>query len=64
MLPRKLCFFLIPAVLCVFETRMSAQANINENESSYIYVDANNGSDGNSGTAGSPLLTIQAAVNR
>ena len=64
MLPRKLCFFLLPAVLCVFGIRTSAQANLNENESSYIYVDANNGSDGNSGAAGSPLQTIQAAVNR
>ena len=64
MLPRKLCFFLFPAVLCVFGTRTSAQANISENESSYIYVDANYGSDGNSGAAGSPFRTIQAAVNQ
>ena len=64
MLPRKLCFFLVLAVLCVSGTRTNAQATVSENESTYIYVDAENGSDGNSGTAGSPLHTIQAAVNQ
>ena len=51
------CLFSFPAVLCLIGIRANAQANVTENESTYIYVDANNGSDGNSGSSGSPLQT-------
>ena len=65
MSPKKLfCLFSLPAVLCFTGIRASAQANVNENAGAYIYVDAYSGSDGNSGAAGSPLQTIQAAVNQ
>jgi hypothetical protein len=64
MLLRKLCcFFSLPAILCLLGICAHAQANVNENASRYIYVDANNGSDGNSGSSGSPFRTIQAAIN-
>lgn len=64
MSPNKLlCFLSLPAVLGFTGIRASAQANVNENAGAYIYVDASSGSDGSSGTAGSPLQTIQAAVN-
>lgn len=64
MFPRNLCVFLLPAVLCLIGIRASAQANIPENQSTYIYVDANNGSDGNSGSSGSPLQSLQAAIDQ
>jgi hypothetical protein len=65
MLLRKLCcFFSLPAVLCLLGTGANAQANISENASKYIYVDADSGSDGNSGSSGSPFRTIQAAINQ
>src|SRR5205807_9628826 len=61
--PRKLCgFSLIPAILCLTGIRASAQAYVNENQNTYIYVDANSCSDGNSGAASAPLQTIQAAI--
>lgn len=41
-----------------------SQAHVTENETTSIYVDANSGSDSNSGTQSSPLKTIQAAVNK
>jgi len=43
---------------------MSAQANVIENESTTLYVDAKLGSDSNSGAQGSPFKTVQAAVNK
>ena len=42
----------------------NGQASVNENETSYIYVDAVNGSDSNAGAAASPFKTIQAAINK
>ena len=41
-----------------------AQAHVVENQTTYLYVDANNGNDSNSGTAGAPYKTIQAAINK
>ncbi len=64
MLPRNLCLVLLPAVLCLIGIRASAQANITENQSTYIYVDANNGSDGNTGASNSPFQTLQAAIDQ
>lgn len=65
MSPKKLlCVFSLPAVLCLTGICASAQANVTENAGAYIYVDAYSGSDGSSGAAGSPLQTIQAAVNQ
>ena len=43
---------------------MSAQANVLENQSTYLYVDAKVGSDANSGAQSSPFKTVQAAVNK
>lgn len=59
----KLLSALISAVLALSGTRVFAQANVNENQETYIYVDANAGNDTNSGTQQSPLKTIQTAVN-
>ena len=43
---------------------MSAQANVTENQTTYLYVDAKLGSDSNSGAQASPFKTVQAAVNK
>jgi hypothetical protein len=52
------------ATLAVSGDRASAQANVTENQSNYVYVDALLGSDGNSGALLSPFKTVQAAVNK
>src|SRR3954451_24976149 len=64
MLSRKFLFALLPAILALSGIRASAQAYVNENESAYLYVDAQYGNDGNSGAYSYPVRTIQAAVNR
>jgi hypothetical protein len=51
------------AALAVPVIRIHSQANVNENQSTFLYVDAQNGSDSSSGSSYSPLRTIQAAVN-
>jgi hypothetical protein len=61
---RNIQFALLTAILAVSGLRASAQASVNENESAYIYVDANYGSDSNSGGYDSPLKTLQNAVDR
>ena len=43
---------------------MSAQANVVENQTTSVYVDAHLGSDANAGAITSPLKTVQAAVNK
>ena len=53
----------IRAVLVLSGTQVFAQANVNENQETYLYVDANAGSDTNSGSQQSPFQTIQTAVN-
>src|ERR1700692_1596359 len=52
------------AVLAIAGPVAHSQANVVENESSVLYVDAQSGSDSNSGASSSPLKTIQAAVNK
>lgn len=41
-----------------------SQANVVENQTTLLYVDAQKGSDANGGSNSSPLKTIQAAVNK
>lgn len=55
---------LLTAALSVTGVRTSAQATITENQSTYLYVDSQLGSDSNSGAYGSPFKTVQAGVNR
>jgi hypothetical protein len=64
MVPRRVFLALLPAILFFSGIRASAQAYVNENQSTYIYVDANYGNDSNSGASGYPLKTIQEAVDR
>ncbi len=52
------------AVLAVAGPAARSQANIVENETSVLFVDAQKGSDSNSGASSSPFKTIQAAVNK
>lgn len=51
-------------ILAVSGSRASAQANVIENQTSFLYVDAQLGSDSNSGAQSSPLKTIQVAINK
>ena len=55
---------LLFATLAPLGSRASAQANVVENQTTYVYVDANVGSDSNSGAQATPLKTIQAAINK
>jgi hypothetical protein len=52
------------AALVVAGPRLIAQANVTENQTTVIYVDAQTGSDSNSGSSSAPFKTIQAAVNK
>jgi hypothetical protein len=52
------------AILAITGNRASSQANVVENQSTYLYVDAQNGADTNSGVQSAPFKTIQAAVNK
>jgi hypothetical protein len=62
---RKMVFFVfLPAILCLITDRASAQANVTENQTTSIYVDAKAGSDSNSGAQSTPLKTIQAAIDK
>jgi Right handed beta helix region len=59
--------FLALCILAIVATagdRASAQANVIENQSTYLYVDAKAGSDNNSGAQSSPFKTVQAAINK
>jgi hypothetical protein len=51
----------IPALAGV---RANAQASVIENQTTYLYVDGSQGSDGNSGAVTSPFRSIQAAINK
>jgi hypothetical protein len=64
MFPRRALFALLTAILVFSGAHLSAQAHITENQTTYLYVDANTGNDGSSGAQTSPLKTIQAAVNK
>ncbi len=52
------------ATISITGSRTSAQANVVENQSTYIYVDGRLGSDSNSGAQATPFKTIQAAINK
>ncbi len=52
------------AVLAVAGPLAHSQANVVENQTTILYVDAQTGLDSNSGSSSSPLKTIQAAVNK
>lgn len=60
----RLSSIVVLAALAVTGVRGRAQANVIENQATYIYVDAQAGSDGNSGTQTSPLATIQMGTNK
>lgn len=64
MLTRTLFLALFSAILVGTGIRASAQAHVTENQTTYIYVDANSGNDGNAGTTNSPLRTVQAAATK
>jgi hypothetical protein len=55
---------IILAALAVFASRADAQANVVENQSTLVYVDASAGLDSNSGAQSSPFKTVQAGVNK
>jgi hypothetical protein len=57
-------FLLLLATLAVSGSRARAQANVVENQTTFVYVDATAGSDSNSGAQSAPFKTIQAAVNK
>lgn len=52
------------AAVAVAGPRLFAQANVTENQTTVLYVDAQTGSDSNSGASSAPLKTIQAAINK
>jgi len=54
----------LPATLTIGGVRATAQANVVENQTTYIYADAQAGSDSNSGLKSSPFKTVQAAINK
>jgi hypothetical protein len=60
------CFIalLVFSALAIAGNRAFAQANVVENQSTYLYVDANSGSDSNAGTFSAPLKTIGAAAGK
>ena len=59
-----LALFLLLATLAVTAGRVSAQASIVENQSTYVYVDAKVGSDSNSGAQTAPFKSFQAGLNK
>jgi hypothetical protein len=54
----------LSAALAIAVPNARSQANITENQTTMLYVDAAKGSDSNAGTSSSPLKSIQAAVNK
>lgn len=62
-LARLLCS-IFAAALATAGSIAHTQATVVENESAVLYVDAQSGSDSNSGTSASPLKTIQAAISK
>ncbi len=51
-------------ILALFAIQAKSQANVTENQTTFIYVDGSTGSDSNSGTSTSPFKTVQAAVSK
>lgn len=60
---KRILYFICAMALAIAGSIAHSQASVVENESVVLYVDAQSGSDSNSGSAGAPLKTIQAAVN-
>ncbi len=60
----RITYFILTAALALTASVARPQANVTENEGTTLYVDAQSGSDSNSGSSASPLKTIQAAVNK
>jgi Right handed beta helix region len=60
----KVCTFSFFVFLFIFGPKARCQANVVENQTTLLYVDAQKGSDVNAGSSSSPLKTIQAAVNK
>jgi hypothetical protein len=60
----KACTLLSIVTLSIVGPYAICQANVVENQTTVLYVDAQKGSDSNSGTSSSPLKSIQAAVNK
>jgi len=58
------CAAILSAFVFTPYTRITAQANVTENQSVYLYVDQKAGQDSNPGTQAAPFKTIQAAVNK
>jgi Right handed beta helix region len=52
------------AAAAVFASRAGAQANVVENQTTLLYVDASAGSDSNAGAQSTPFKTVQAGVNK
>ncbi len=52
------------SALAITASRVCAQGNVVENQTTYVYVDAKVGSDSNPGTQSAPFKTIQAAINK
>src|SRR3974390_2549897 len=61
---KKAALSIFLAVLVITGSRAHSQASITENQTTYLYVDAQKGSDSNSGSTSAPLKTIQAAINK
>jgi len=55
---------IVVAVLAMPGFRAFSQAHVTESQTTYICVDASNGSDANDGSQAEPLQTIQAAVEK
>ena len=55
---------IILAAMALFAGRANAQANVVENQSTLLYVDASLGLDSNSGVQAAPFKSIQAAINK
>ena len=60
----KALLILLFAGLALAGARARSQANVTENQTIYLYVDAQKGYDSNAGTYSWPFKTIQAAVNK
>lgn len=60
----KVCTAVSLAALAIAGPYARSQANVVENQTTLLYVDASKGSDSNPGSSSSPLKTIQAAVNK
>jgi Right handed beta helix region len=61
---KKSLLFFVLAFLAISGPLAHSQASVTENQTTYLYVDAQKGSDSNAGSSSTPLKTIQAAVNK